>query len=242
MTDPRRLLHAAAATPSRPVDIDTLMRLAGRRRRRLVTWLASLGAVIAIGAPVGVQWAAGGGHNQLRTLPVPVSTTTTITGESTATIPSVAAGPAPRSGADSRGDNPAVATTLATAGASPASASGCSVDTRGLNPGQTRSCRFTATGLGGWWAGFIGNPAAGANSPDPSAVVSVTRHGFTYHYRTSDNPGGPVMGGGYSGCNNVVIEAGDVVEVVATAGNRYDPDAVYQAGAGTGWDCNGHTS
>src|SRR5205823_5143525 len=71
-----------------------------------LVWLASLGAVGVIGAPVGLQWANSGNHAQVRTLPAPQSSSTTTTTPGTAqTVP-----------ADAGGSGPAAASSLSADG------------------------------------------------------------------------------------------------------------------------------
>src|SRR5258707_7487625 len=91
MADLRELFHDAAATPTQPLDVPALLRQARRRRRRWVVWLGSLGALFAVAAPAGVQWATGGDHAKVRTLPGPLpatTTTTTVAGGSLVPTPS----------------------------------------------------------------------------------------------------------------------------------------------------------
>ena len=118
-------------------------------------------------------------------------------------------------------------------------ASACSVDARGMAARQTRSCRFTATESGGWWAGFAGTPLFGVNSFDPSAAVFVTRAGRQTLYETH-GPMSPGMDMSWAGCDDNIIQPGDLVEVEITAGEGNNPGAYYEAGAGLGWNCSGH--
>lgn len=151
-----------------------------------------------------------------------------------------ASGPAPLAAAPASDVAPATATSPAgSADSSYPPASDCSVDARGMAAGTTRSCQFTATDYGGWWAGFAGMPLFGVNNPDPSAAVWVTR-GTSKEFYMSDGGQGPAMDMSWAGCDNNIIQPGDLVEVVITAGEGNNPGSYYEAGAGLGWSCDGH--
>ena len=253
MSDLRQLLHEVAAPPTRVLDVDSLLRDAGRRRRRWVTWLASLGAVVAVGTPAGLQWASSGGTNGVvRTLPAPGSTTTTtVADQARPTSSNVAPDANTRVDTGSGGatEVPAVsAASSFTATTVPAEAadssyppaSDCSIDTRNVAAGSTESCRFTATAVGGWWSGFAGTSVADVNKRDPSTIVSVTRAGKTTFYHGS-SVSGPVPDPSGGGCGvHDLIQPGDLVEVEVYTGDYTSPGSYYEAGAGARWSCDGH--
>jgi len=242
MADLRELFHDAAAPPTRPLDVPALLRHAARRPRRWVAWLATLGAFVAVGTPVGLQWASSGSHANVRTLPGPVSTTTTTVSAVAPPLSnsevSVVVPPGPRAPGATHA-TPAGRTDAAPSRPETTAASGtsCSVNTDGVPPGEMRTCQFTATTAGGWWAGYAGQqPGApvGVAFSDPSSVVRVTRAGVTSSY-----PSGQYG----SGCADDIIRAGDVVEVSLRAASQSPastPPGHYVVGAGSGWDCEQH--
>lgn len=261
MSDLRQVFHDAAAPPTRPLDVEELVRAARRRRHRWAAWLASLGAVVAIATPVGLQWAAGGGsHSHLRTLPAPGSTTTTtIGGGPMVTTPMAVAGfsPPSQAGPKASGEAGSAVTTASSspAGAEPhaasnpsaSSAGDCFIDTTGMAPGQTKSCRFVATDSGGWWGGYAvsaSRPIAGDwFNTRPVTVVKVTRAGLTSSYETTESSQPTPMDPSGNGCGDDVIQPGDQVEVDVTApdhGTVSQATGPYEGGAGRDWNCNSH--
>ena len=140
------------------------------------------------------------------------------------------------------GDAPTTATMAPPQPADPSypPASDCSIDTHSMAAGTNKSCRFTATDAGGWWAGHNSTAAPVAFAPYPWTVVSVTRDGVTTHYSSQDNSGDGMGGDPGAGCGAYnTIHRGDLVEVFVTAGDTSVP-ADYEAGAGLGWSCGGH--
>ena len=121
-----------------------------------------------------------------------------------------------------------------------AAADSCSVDARGLAPGRTRSCQFIAREEGGWWSGYSDGGVAGwYQSQPPAAEVRVTHHGYTSYYRAKTDPGTPGMDMNGWGCDDALIEPGDLVEVDLRAPDGASPGSYYEAGAGRGWGCAG---
>jgi hypothetical protein len=235
-------------------------------RRRLLTWLAGVVAVTGAAVPAGTTLVASANHSErvgvvgptLPARPTPSTTSTTelavaphtdgAGGSTNGTPPSSIADALPSS-------DPTASATTAPPPGSPGddtypTGSDCSIDARGMASGTHKYCRFTATDYGGWWAGFAGTPVSdGVNDPmltaepnccasDSSAAMWVTRAG-TQHFYASDRSR---MYGGWTGCNNNIIQPGDLVEIEIKFGNgTYNtPSSYYEAGAGLGWSCDGH--
>jgi hypothetical protein len=245
MPDVRELLHQAAAPPTRPLDVAALHRAARRRRSRLVAWLASLGALAAVGTPLGLQWAGSGSHDTVRTLPAPASTTTTTTTTTTTIVGLtsnqgvVPAGAADLSSVAGTGldTQPSDQTEGQSSGdASYPPASGCSVDNSGAAPDELRTCRFTATTVGGWAASYgpsvpapSGPPVGGFALGNPSSSVLVTHGGVRTEYDA--NPKNGVA------CTNGIIQPGDLVEVRMRASSSTGPNTPYYVSAGDSYGC-----
>ena len=109
-----------------------------------------------------------------------------------------------------------------------------------MEPGTTKSCRFMATDAGGWWSGFAGNPVAGYNTSEPSTHVLVSSASGSSNYSSMTSTQPTVMDMSGFGCDDSVIQPGDLVEVDVTAGGGYSPGSYYEGGAGRGWSCSGH--
>ena len=99
----------------------------------------------------------------------------------------------------------------------------CSLSSVGLAPGQSRSCQFTATAVGGW---DFDDSAGGAGFDRPQATLTVRHAGKTRTYRSD----------GFSTCADAVIRRGDRVRLTLIAPTM-EVSLTYRAGAGRGWDC-----
>lgn len=219
------------------------------RLRRLGIWGASIGLVAAVGIPVEQALVAASDHGTRVSVVRPPGPNLPNPSDRK---PNVVDGTAPgplASPDGSTGTAPATAEAVASSGATPSGtdAAGaaayppgpaCSLDTTGLSPGASSTCRFTATNAGGWSAGYVRqdqtSPPIGVAFADPFADVQVTRAGVTTHY----------MSGQYgAGCGDAVIEPGDLVEVTLTAApptTAPTPPGHYEVGAGYHWDCGQH--
>jgi len=251
MPDIRTLLHDAAPQPVAALDMAAVRSRAARRpRRRLVTWLAGLGAVIAAGVGVGIPGGGGilvnaGQDDRPAVIESDSSRTDEIVdGTATAWDPSPGmddeAGFSPPVSSPSASSPASVphplAPTAAPSAAYPPMAS-CSVDNRDLGRGHSRSCRFTATTAGGW--NYYQPPNHLPSASDaPTVSVRVTRDGSTTVYSTRMvRDGGPAGTYHLDGCTDDVIEPGDLVEVVIT--EPYDATVRTEMGGGAGehWGC-----
>lgn len=251
MPDIEQLLRLAARDPRTPTDLAAVAhrgRVLVRRRRAGQTAVAVV-AVLAIVVP-GVVLA--GGDKQVLQPTDRVPTPTPSAGASAAPTPKGASGapapsgvaagslppaaigvppepdptpstaPADPTGAPSASPTP----TARPSGGSYPSAPSCTVNTEGLLPDQSRSCRFTATAAGGWGTRQQG----GVNAGQPARLtVEVTRDGVTQH-----NPGDR------GGCADAVVAPGDQVVVTIVQGDL--GYGVTHGGAGDVWDCARHGS
>ena len=255
MTDLRTLLHEAAPTPSRPLDMAAVRRRSQRLGlRRVGVWVGALGVLAGIAVPVagglvpssdpdaGVD--VGPGPTTTTTLDpdpddaAPAPTSIHAADVEASADPSVGPGRGDADGSPlaptSPGDG-APTTTEAT----PALASGhpaapeCSVDNEGLGAGEQRRCRFTATKRGGaqmWTSGPVGTAAA-----DVKGEVILTRQGQTTRYEVTRGNARAGEAGVFLGCGSF-IEPGDLVEVVLTNGSDVQVHTT-TLGAGDGWTC-----
>lgn len=260
MPDIRTLLHEAAPTPLAPLDMEAVRARAVRRmRRRLVAVVTGVTALLAASIPMGntLLAPAGGGDASVIIEPPPAVADPTVKPDRSDQAPSGPAEPSHPSGStegsassdspDALSMAPAPNIFSPTTTADPAAtaigtnplAQSCSVDNAGLAYGEQRSCTFTATHAGGW--NFYQPPGHAPSIGDPATVtVRVVHDGATKIYRSEMLPdGGPAGSYGVEGCDDAVIQPGDLVEVtIEQPDGRYDP-VVGEAGggAGKGWGC-----
>jgi len=230
MTDLRTALHAAAPTPSRPVDVDALVSAAARRRpwMRIGLWLGALTAVAGVGAGATGVLSPAGHPTDVDTAPVGITVPVRPTPASTTDGGSVLAGSS-TAGSPARTSLPgATHRTSRTTSPSPASApaaaatssEGCDVRSAGdgisnkyggvgMDSPSANTCTYTATvaggyrGAGTWW-------------------VTITRDGETTRF-AYDNAA-PT-------CATGVIRPGDVVTVgVRAPGGATTAETQVQAG------------
>lgn len=117
-----------------------------------------------------------------------------------------------------------------------AAATACSLDMSTMAPGQTRTCRFTATKPGGWNFERDGSDPRSVGGFDwPSARVTVSRDGESTVYEPEFEERSGVMV--LDGCADDIIEPGDLVDVELTSGSM-DVDFATKVGAGHLWDCS----
>lgn len=270
MTDLRTMLHESAPTPRRPLDMVDVRRRAQRSgARRALAWLGAVGAVVALGVPVGGSLLAPAGEGAVDAVGGPRATTTTTStpddvgfdGPESATR--VAESPAPETGTDAAGaaaslgtsgqaspdlspsptapPPPAAVASDADDGAYPPGA-GCSVDDAGLGPDERRTCRFTATEVGG--ASMQTDSAVDSPGTQPKGLVTVTRDGVstTYELGTTraraQDPTGEELGVFLDGCRHgPFIQPGDLVEAVITRTSSTPPAATTTLIAGEEWAC-----
>ena len=258
MTDLRTLLHDAAPTPRRPLDMAAVRRRSQRLGlRRVGLWLGALGVLAGVAVPVaGGLVPSSGPDAGVDVGPGPTTTTTLDPdpgdgGPVPSSIPAdeAEASTASRVGSPRSGDDPspvtpaspgnagAPATTeppAALAGQYPA-APECSVDNEGLGAGEQRRCRFTATKTGG--ASLISSDGVDPEATVFRGEVFLTRAGRTTRYEVGHSAGARAGEVGVAaGCSDVVIEPGDLVEVVLTNGSGRQV-ATTTLGAGDGWAC-----
>ena len=259
MPDIRTLLNEAAPTPLAPLDMEAVKARAVRRMRRrllaVVTVVTALLAAIPIGNTVLAP--AGGGDASVIIEPPPAVADPTVEpdrSDQDASGPGEQPHPSgPTDGSASpespaaQGNAPVPSTFAPTTTAGPAAtptngyplAQSCSVDNVGLAYGEQRSCTFTATHAGGW--NHYQPADHGPSIGDPATVtVRVVHEGVTQIYRSDAVPdGGPAGSYDVEGCDDAIIQPGDLVEVtIEQPDGRYDP-VVGEAGggAGKGWGC-----
>ena len=260
MSDIRTLLHEAAPTPLEPLDMEAVRARAVRRmRRRLVALVTGVTALLAAAIPIGnsLLAPAGGGDASVIIAPPPAVADPAVEPDRSDQVPSGPAEPSHPSGstegsASSESPNaqsmaPAPSIFTPTPTADPAAtatakyplAKSCSVDNAGLAYGEQRSCTFTATHAGGW--NFYQPPEHGPSIGDPATVtVRVVHDGATQIYRSEMLPdGGPAGSYDVEGCDDAIIQPGDLIEVTIE-----QPDGRYEVvvgeaggGAGKGWGC-----
>ena len=240
----RALVESAPSPPAR----DWLQRRAGelRRRRHRLQASALTAIVVCLGVAAGTAWSHQAAPQRVRVVHQPVEgdTSTTI-GLASRTQSPAGLPPAPTPGQTAAARSPGSAAPRAGAPspnnapqhAAYPPASGCSVDATGLATGASRSCRFTATKAGGWWAGDPqtrpGSQLGGVSFKDSVVEVWVTRGSSTTPYDTYGTPG--------YGCGDAIIEPGDLVEVDLKLGSGVSASSGgrYEGGAGFGWSCRG---
>jgi len=247
MTDIRTLLHEAALSPLRPLDMAALQTRARRRSiRRFATWVAGVGVVITAAVPTGgailVNTSEGQRDRAERRDPT-VEDGTAV--DDDGSFQAIGGG---ETGARDGGLPPdsvgrSSTTTTASGGSGSAAPtdsstyprrSSCVVDNVGLGDGETRACRFTAT-----VAGSADMTSTGTTNPPPGArgEVTVTRDGVsrTYDAEVTDRRVGDA--GVFAGCGGEFIQPGDLVDVVLTNSTADPEDATITLGAGEGWEC-----
>lgn len=233
MADLHTLLRDAAPTPLGPLDLASV-RVRARRHslRRILAWVAGLGAVVGVGAPVGggVLLNAGSGERVEAVEYPAITTDTTVVVDASGSVrldtddATVSAGVGGAVGVESSAGGAEASgstTTTGPAGAFPA-ARGCRIDNHGLLPGEKRTCRFTATVAGGW-AYFEGGGAGDWNA----GRVTVHRGDSSTTYRSVEG----------RGCGAAVIEPGDRVEVEWTQ-QQIGVAVLGYVAAGEGFDCD----
>jgi hypothetical protein len=195
MTDIRTLLHDAAAAPVEPLDMRPVLARARPRSRRWLVWLASLSAVGAIGAPVGLQWANSGDHAQVRTLPAPQLFGTTTTTPGTAQnvsadgggsgpgaasslgadgLPTPAESPAPAGGAvpaQSSADECVLIGRFAPSGGIGVTGGPAPPAGAGFGNAPSQSCDYDATHAAGYVTSGGGNWELDVHHPDGTRVI-----------------------------------------------------------------------
>ena len=244
MADLEALLELAARPPREALDLAAVERRAGvlRRRRQAAVALGAACAVGLVAAVPALLGAVTGGRAE-RLTPLPADRPTSApsapvqqpvrTGRAGGPVALAPGVPAPTVAATPAADlvRPTavvpVRTATATPGTAPAqypAAASCEVDTVGLAPGGSRSCRFRATAAGGWRYRFRGGLGTGPGAMATYTVL-VTRDGVT-----SRNPGDTG-----ADCANDVIRAGDLVEVIV----RQESQGYIErwVGAGSGFRC-----
>ncbi len=237
--------------------------------RRLMAWLGGLGAVVGLAIPVGGALLAPADRRatEIVTGPEisPASTTPTPTTASQGATPrtsrsgdssQVAGTSLPDLGARSQpalisatttaarapGASLSTSTTTTTslAAAAPASeypaAHSCVVNDTGLASGEQRRCRFAAQGKGG--ASLRSSGPANAAGNGAKGEVLITRGKQTTRqdvaFQRSDAGDLAVFA-----CGGPDIQAGDLVEIILTAGNDPGDSTTMTLGAGEGWECYG---
>lgn len=254
MADIRTLLHEAAPRPVAPLDMAVIRARAERRPvRRLLVWVAGIGAVVGFGVPTGSSWLLSPGDSvTIDVVPAPAPSTPSPVGPSpsgreVATAdatgqPSASESQPPPSGSTSaqapaaRGGS--TTTTTAPRADYPAGTA-CSVDTYGLALGDQRRCRFTATVAGGWNL-YQPTPHPPSVAQLPDILVRVRRNGIATTYRPQQvHDDGPAGGYTLEGCDDAIIRPGDLVEVVIAQPHEVWMDLRTEmgVGAGEGWGC-----
>jgi hypothetical protein len=251
MTDIRTLLREGAGSAPGPVDLRVVAARAGRRRlwRRALVWITALGALVGAGIPVETVLAPAGhgrvhvatvypprpaehhrdaAHPEQPAAPPPAGATSRL-----APAPPPPAAGAPRAVTTSgtglpTGGAPLPRTTPTGSAAPYATAYGCSLDSVGLVPGQSRQCGFTAITAGGW---AYDNSAGDAGFDTPQATVSVTHAGATRTYASHH----------LTDCADAIIAPGDQVLLTLTAPS-VDVTVTYRTGAGQAWSCSTPTT
>jgi hypothetical protein len=250
MNEFAQLLKDAAGQPPRPLNMVAVRQRAARqgRRRRAGVWLWAAVAALGIGVPTGVSLVPSGDRptdvrsiendRDTRRPPAPDPTGDPDLGGAPQE-PVRNASTAGSDGAHRQAVTPAASPTLPTATTTATTkAAGyppmtsCSVYSDGLVDDNQRSCRFTATQPGGWnfYQRELHTPR-----DIPDTWVSVTRDGHTKEYRTTRTASGNIA----DGCDDGVIEPGDLVEVVVGPPSRWlgEPNEDAGVGAGAGWGC-----
>jgi hypothetical protein len=251
MPDIRTLLHDAAPSPARPLQMDVVRARARRSStRRLVAWIAGLGAVMGLGVPVGsgLLPSAGEGDRVSIIDPRPTIESTPTTGQPPVTVGTDLPGnPGTLPTVDPPPESlpaPTISTTLpaatssttpTTAGSRYPAATACAVDTYGLDEGEARSCRFTATSRGGW-NNYSTNLTSSLDKM-PVVRITVIRGDDVMTYRSQEvDENGDTQ---YENCAEDIIQPGDLVEVRIDQAYVWIDGTEYQmgAGAGEGWGC-----
>lgn len=242
MPDIHDLLRTAARGPQGAPDLPALERRAHslRRRQQVVRTSVVLGVVVLL-VPL-VRGGVSGGSHALEQEPAGRQTTSPTATATSVPRAGVTAAPATPLGSAAPAGSPAPArpgfsasrpslSPRATASApadpstSPTSgfplAPSCQVSTTTLAPGQSATCRFTATRAGGYDVTFN----AGVGFVDQgSATVEVVRDGSGTSYDAYHG----------AGCADAVIRAGDLVTVTVQAGPGAYEDFTLAAGQGHG--------
>jgi hypothetical protein len=244
MPDIQELLAGAARPPGTDVDPSAVIRR-GRVLRRHRQAGVGAAALVALAVPVGVLTVGGGTGGEDELVPVPGVTSTppapvpepsrggaappdvsptagVVTGAASATASANAApGVAPTSIPTAPGT---VGPTASPGGGGGAGdyppMSGCSVETMTLAPGQSATCRYTATAAGGWLVTYDGlGVFAGGNYETPVRIV-ITRDGQRF-VSTEE-------------CGSQQIRRGDRVSITIRQYDNGISDHTLHAGPGYG--------
>lgn len=248
MPDIRTLLHDAAPAPAAPLRMEEIRARARRpSTRRLVAWIAGLGAVLGVGVPVGAGLLPSADEADpvlvidprptIETTPTSQPAPVTVAAEEPDAVVAPPAVDRPQEATlePSASTTPPAPAPSTTAGGQYPAGAACWVGSAGLDAGESRACRFTATTPGGW------NTYSSSLTPplDRMPIVRVTvrrgREVRVYRSRYIDENGETR----YENCADDIIQPGDLVEVrieqadVWIDGTGYDESG----GAGGGWGC-----